>query len=293
MNYPKQIWNITITIIFSIIFLNSCKKDGEEYIPSYIHIDSISFSNTSGLGLTASHSITDAWVYIDDNLVGAFELPVTFPVLYEKIHSVKIRPGIKLNGISSTRAYYLIYKEYTKDFMLVKDSVLNLNVSSSYADNDVFVWVENFEVGLPAIEEIAGSDTNIVKTSSTAQVFEGSFSGLISLTDEKNYFKAATIEAFELPKYGNFVFLELNYKTNNKFLIGLYAHYSSNVVEKHVLYINPKDSWNKIYVNLTNFVSQEVNALNFKIMFMSIKDEGVDQAEILLDNIQLIYVEES
>ncbi len=293
MNYLKQIWNITIIIILSIIFLNSCKKDGEEYIPSYIHIDSIAFSNTSGLGLTASHSITDAWVYIDDNLVGAFELPVTFPVLYEKTHSVKIRPGIKLNGISSTRSYYLIYKDYIKDFILVKDSVLNIPVSSAYADNDVFEWVENFEVGLPAIEEIPGSDTNIIKTSAPGQVFEGSFSGLISLTEDNNYFKAATIDAFELPQFGNFVFLELNYKTNNEFLIGLYANYPSNVVEKHVLYINPKDNWNKIYVNLTNVVSQEINALNFKVMFMAIKDAGVDQADILLDNIQLIYVKES
>jgi len=171
--------------------------------------------------------------------------------------------------------------------------VINIGVSSSYSDNDVFVWIENFEVGLPAIEMIAGSDTNIVKTSSTGEVFEGSFSGKISLTDDKNYFKAATVDAFESPKLGNFVFLELNYKTNNKFLIGLYAVYSSNVVEKHILYINPKDKWNKIYVNLTNFISQEFNAINFKIMFMSYKDAGVDQAEILLDNIQLIYVEES
>jgi len=293
MNYLKQVWNITIIIIFSIIFLSSCKKDGEEYIPSYIHIDSIAFSNNTGLGLTASHSITDAWVYIDDNLIGAFELPATFPVLLENTHKVRIRPGIKLNGISNTRAYYLIYKEYMDDFSLVKDSVLNINVASAYSDNDVFVWIENFEVGLPAIEMIPGSDTNIVKTSAPGQVFEGSFSGLISLDGDKNYFKAASVEAFELPKSGNFIFLELNYKTNNKFLIGLYANYSSNVVEKHVLYINPKDRWNKIYVNLTNFVSQEINALNFKIMFMSIKDAGVDEAEILLDNIQLIYVEES
>jgi len=293
MSYFRQVINLTIFILFSIYFLISCKKDSEELIPAYIHIDSISFSNNTGIGLTASHSITDAWVYIDNNLVGAFELPVTFPVLYENVHSVKIRPGIELNGIASTRSYYMIYKEFVKDINLVKDSITNIEVSSSYSSDDVFVWVENFEVGLPAIEEISGSDTNIVKTSLPGQVFEGSFSGAIYLTDEKNYFKAASVDAFELPKYGNIVFLELNYKTNNKFLIGLYAQSSSNIVEKHVLYINPKDTWNKIYVNLTSVVSQEIDANDFKILFMATKDEGVDQAEILLDNIQLIYVKES
>ncbi|MCD4680770.1 MAG: hypothetical protein K8S00_10320 [Bacteroidales bacterium] len=293
MSYFRQVINLTIFILFSIYFLISCKKESEELIPAYIHIDSISFSNNTGIGLTASHSITDAWVYIDNNLVGAFELPVTFPVLYENVHSVKIRPGIELNGIASTRSYYMIYKEFVKDINLTKDSITNIEVSSSYSNDDVFVWVENFEVGLPAIEEISGSDTNIVKTSLPGQVFEGSFSGAIYLTDDKNYFKAASVDAFELPKYGNFVFLELNYKTNNKFLIGLYAQSSSNIVEKHVLYINPKDTWNKIYVNLTSVVSQEIDANDFKILFMATKDEGVDQAEILLDNIQLIYVKES
>lgn len=293
MIYLKQVNTIIISLGLSLIFLISCKKDSEDFIPAYIKIDSIAFSNTSGLGLTSSHSITDAWVYIDDNLVGAYELPVTFPVLYEDIHSVKIRPGIKLNGIASTRSYYLIYSEYNNDIKLVKDSVVNIKVSSSYSDSDEFAWIENFEIGLPAIEKISGSDTNIIKTSDPDQVFEGSFSGLISLTDDNNYFKAATTEAYVLPKNGNFVFLELNYKTNNKFLIGLYAQTSSNIVEKHVLYINPKDQWNKIYINLTNIVSRETSAKDFKIMFMASKDSGIDQAEILLDNIQLIYLDES
>ena len=292
MNRNRQVKRLTFIVLISISLLNSCKKDNEDLIPSYIHIDSISFNNNTSLGLTSSHSITDAWVYINDNLVGAFELPATFPVLYEKNHTVKIRPGIKINGIASTRSYYLIYSEFIKDIYLVKDSIINLEVSSSYSANDEFVWVENFEVGLPEIEIIPGSDTNIIKTSEAGKVFEGSYSGAIYLTNEKNYFKAATIESFKLPVYGNFVFLELNYKTNNKFLVGLYANYTSKIVEKQVLYINPKDKWNKIYINLTNVVSQEIYAESFKVYFMSIKEDGIEQAEILIDNIQLIYVKE-
>ena len=91
MNISKQVIILISTILFSIFSLSSCKDKSDDLIPAYIHIDSISFSNTTGLALTNSHAITDAWVYINDNLVGAFELPVTFPVLYENLNSVRIK----------------------------------------------------------------------------------------------------------------------------------------------------------------------------------------------------------
>jgi hypothetical protein len=292
MNYLRKGKLIIIILFTVLISLFSCKKDNEDLIPAYIHIDSVAFSNNTSLALTSSHAISDVWIYIDDNLIGAFELPCTVPVLYQNKHTVMIKPGIKLNGIASTRTYYPLYNDYINDFTLVKDSVLNISVSSSYSDLDDFAWIENFEIGLPELEEIAGSDTTMIKTSDPSKVFEGSFSGLICLTDENSYCKVATTNAYDLPKYGNYVFLELNYKTNNEFLIGLYANATSSITERQVLFINPKETWNKIYINLTNIVSEETNANDFKIIFIANKDAGVDKAEILLDNIQLIYIEE-
>mgnify|MGYP001300362070 CR=1 FL=1 len=61
---------IIIIILSSII---SCTKE-DNNIPAYIKIDNITLNDNS------THKITDAWVYIDDNLQGVYELPANFPL---------------------------------------------------------------------------------------------------------------------------------------------------------------------------------------------------------------------
>ena len=81
----------TVFILLALAFLSltvaSCKKfEGSQTIPSLIHIDSISVSGDYFVYGATTHKITDAWVYVDDQLVGVYELPTTFPVLKKGIH---------------------------------------------------------------------------------------------------------------------------------------------------------------------------------------------------------------
>ena len=78
-----------------------------------LQIDSVSLDTNYYEQGSNFKAITDAWVYVDDGLIGAFELPATIPVLAEGKHKLEIRPGIKLNGISSTRAPYPFYQPIT------------------------------------------------------------------------------------------------------------------------------------------------------------------------------------
>ncbi len=54
------------------------KKDDASLVPSYLYIEKIGLNTQYEQG-TASHKITDAWVYVDETLIGAFELPATIP----------------------------------------------------------------------------------------------------------------------------------------------------------------------------------------------------------------------
>src|ERR1051326_8915965 len=72
--------------------------DTSEKIPAYIHIDKIAFIPASASWQSpTSVKITDAWVYIDGQLVGAYELPCTFPVQCEGTHNILVEAGIKQN----------------------------------------------------------------------------------------------------------------------------------------------------------------------------------------------------
>jgi len=277
-------------IIFFINTFISCELiNPEEQIPSYIHIDKIDLHITSTEQSSGSQKITDAWVYIDDQLIGAFELPATFPVLWNGTHTITVKPGIKVNGISELRAIYPFYSSYIKDTNLVKGSVTKINPVVTYTTSTVFEWKETFEDGGISLEKTSSSDTMIVATSDVSKVFEGIYSGVVHLDNNHNLFECKTTNSFVLPFSDVPVFLELNYKSNESIFVGIIANTSTQSESRGVLYINKSDVWNKIYINLKSAINEYTNADNFRIFFHIEKTEGTESSEILLDNIKLVH----
>jgi hypothetical protein len=91
-------------IIIFFIFLISCSKNDVE-IPTLITVNEFELSSTSISG-SNSQNISDVWFYVNDSLQGVYELPASFPVLKTGINNVRLKAGIKVNGISSTRVTY-------------------------------------------------------------------------------------------------------------------------------------------------------------------------------------------
>ncbi len=287
----KNFITFFLFFIISLIIVSCEIINPDDPIPCYLEINTLDINTTYGQG-TASHNITDAWVYIDDKPIGAFELPAKFPVIAEGVHKLTIKPGIKLNGIAATRAYYPLYKPITANINFVKDSVLVLdsimNLTTTYNENVKFAWIEDFEEGGVSIDSVLGSTTQILK--SQQQAFEGSWSGYIHLHDSIDRILAKSIDKFVLPKGGTPVFLELDYKTDYSLGIGVYSNEPQGYsVPYPILGINPKNNWHKIYINLTPRVSKQINALDFNIYFESILNDTVKNAEIFIDNIKLVH----
>lgn len=276
-----------ITVIFCL-FVGCNVINPAEGIPSYIHIDKIDVTTTSDQGSNSS-KITDAWVYVDDQLIGAFELPATFPLLWSGKHTVSIRPGIKVNGISAARAIYPFYTNYTAIVNLVPDSVITINPTLTYNSYTVFEWKESFEDGGVSLEKTLFSDTTLDKTSDPLKVFEGDYSGVVHLDAAHPYFQCKTINNFVLPTGDAPVFLEMNYKTNNLVKIGLIGNSSSQIQMQDVLYLNRTDTWKKIYINLKNAVNTATGALDFNVNIEIQKESDVANPEILFDNFKLVH----
>jgi len=274
---------------FFLCLSPSCKKDS--LIPAYIHIDHIDLSTVYENDGTDSHKITDAWVYIDGDLQGIYELPATFPVLATGEHSIMIRPGIKINGIAMSRAYYPFFKPFESTIQLTAEKVDTINPMVNYYEGKMR-WKEDFETAGISLVPFGGSDTNFIQTQNVSYVFEGLSSGIAHLDATYDHVLSVSNDIFEIPQDQSPVFLELNYKTNVPLAIGLFAVLSTGLNERlETMIINPNTKWNKIYVNLTYSVNVSATATGFKVFFEAYKPDSISSADILLDNIKLLYTE--
>lgn len=267
----------------------SCKKT--DLVPSYIHIDKIDINTTYEFDGTNSSKITDAWVYIDGDLQGVYELPTTFPVLAKGQHTVMVRAGIKLNGIAMSRAYYSFYRSWEATVELTAEQTDTLHPVVTYYENKV-QWKEDFETAGMTLLRFANSDTNFIQTQDSTLVFEGASSGVAYLDATAPYLLSVSDQIYDIPQNQSPVFLELNYKTNVPLAIGLYAVLNTGLNNRiDVMVINPNTSWNKIYINLTPAANVSSNVAGYKVFFESYKPENQASAEVLLDNIKLLYTE--
>lgn len=314
MSWNKLRFTVLLaSLLFTAFIIGSCQKfEGDQTVPAYIRIDSISLVTDYEEEGAPTHNITDAWVYINNQAIGAYELPAVFPVLEKGLTEVRIDPGIKLNGIAALRTVYPFYRPIVQDVMLVEGEEVNLGqdtlftgdeaipytITTSYYDNLEFVWMEDFEDPSLSLDSTSKSLTDITRTepANNPEAFLSSYSkysGLMILTEDDYIIDVATNvgneDGFVLPQVGQSVFLEVDYKNNNYFTAGFYARTLSQIIQQPVLNMNPTDEWKKIYVNLTPGVSSISNAVDFNVFFGSIKESGVDEPRILIDNVKLIH----
>jgi len=266
-----------ITYLMILLGFASCKKEDAGDIPTYLKIDNIALDE----GNTTSN-ITDAWVYVNDQLQGVYELPAKFPVLEKEIQTVRIKAGIKVNGIASSRIAFPFYTSYFKDITFAPNETKTITPIVSYLDSIDF-FVEDFEGAGVNIKVTAISETSLLNLVDGDNHYGGGV-----LTDSLFTFEIATDELKDLPQAGAPVFLELDYKSNTQFLVGVYVNYPQSVVQKDLLWINPKQEWNKIYVNLTTTISEGINASSFKV-FIGMRREGEGPNELYFDNLKVVY----
>ena len=161
----------------------------------------------------------------------------------------------------------------------------------SYFPGIDFTFMENFDNGsskFAALVPPPPADSFKYITQSQG-AFEGFYSGVINAYNY-NSFMLVTDTFYVLPTNGYEVYLEMNYKTNNTFgvgvvPIGLNTYFNPDTI----LEIKPNTEWNKIYIDLTSDVGVYPNAIGFKIFIGGYADPGNANPEIYFDNIKLIH----
>jgi hypothetical protein len=284
----------TLFFFSTIFILTSCIKNNPE--PSWIEISNwnlIENPEEEGLAGELTHNFKDAYISIDGNVIGFFELPVKLPLLLEGNVKILIYPVVRNNGISSTKKIYPFCSSYELKTNLVKNERLKINPTTHYVNNLEF-WVEDFEDASFEITTHSESTAQLLKENLPPYLKYGNYYGAINLNTTDSTWIGSTIEFPNVPKAGAEVYLELDYMTGNKLLTAINANVDGTEKANPNVQLNSYDyeslGWKKIYIDLKEIVSSYSTATYFKHYFTATLDLGKTETHIYLDNIRFVYL---
>ncbi|MFN0187767.1 MAG: hypothetical protein ACKVQV_03620 [Bacteroidia bacterium] len=286
------------SILLKILFIgiatawSSCNLiNPDESIPAYIEVRGIDVNSNYVTQGTTSNNITDVWVYAGGAYLGTFELPARIPILLEGKHKITFGAGIKANGIASTSEFYNLYKFHDVELDLIPGKVTVVDTFTvSYFPALQYVWYEDFEKDTSG-GGISLDTTGIslaVITPDSVEVYEGKRSLKLKVTTSSNFLECQTInDGYVLP-VGRDVYLEMDYKCSQQFIMGLIAVTNNGEKRVPIIQLNPKSNWNKIYVRLGPYINFNANAFKFKIYFRVALPSTSPEGTVYLDNLKLI-----
>lgn len=285
----------TLLLAMLLLLIFSCSKQRSEIQPAFIEVNSFQLTTTSSQGSDRT-KITDAWVYVNDQLLGVFELPAKIPSLLTGLQNVKVYAGIKKNGIANQRAIYPFYTFFNQDVDLVPGSTTEINPNITYKSG-INIWIEDFEDTGIKFDRDTQSDTIMLRN--TVDPLEGNASGIIELGASDLYFKARTNEPLfnrdgfnpGFPKNAQPIYIEMDYKTNIEMNVGIYHNDGSLAVDAQSLWFTatPNTDWNKIYIDITEPVNNVGLAKKFDIYLSCVRTLSSPPTKIEIDNVKVVF----
>ena len=279
--------------IAGLLLLASCWPDGvEEPLPAYIYIPSFELRTTLGEG-SPSSAITDVWLTVDGEFLGAYELPARIPVLQTGSVALRLDAGIRDNGIHATPEIYPFYAPVLLQAELEPGRIDTLNPTTQYVPETRFALIEPFEQSEHLLRDIrAGVPEALIWH--TASPFEGRGALEISLSADQPLIELASLNRFqELGEKSPFVYLELNYKSEVPVVFGLVAYTNIGATQGSVLLnpgFYPVDDWQKIYFNLSPLINTS-GFDAYQVVLRAVLTDSTEKtgARVLLDNLKLVY----
>lgn len=267
-----------------VVFLVSCDK--EEPIPSYIYIPSFDVEAQAGFG-TSTSKITEVWVYANDNLLGVFPIPAMVPILEEGDTELKLFPGIHDAGILGRPRAYPFYEPVVLNQHLTRGQKDTLALTTTYLSPQKIMLAMNvtFDLGNVMTDDIDDDSTTFLTL--IPEGAEGA-GGQMVVTDTSKSLIVGTNEFVDLPATGSAIYLEMEYYNDIPFSIWIGGH--KNILEKAIKplsSLNPKETWNKIYIPLTDLVLN-TRWIDYQLIFNVDLPEGTKKGTVVVDNVKIV-----
>ena len=273
--------------------LSTCIKNNPD--PAWLEVNDwtlVANANYFGAEGALTENLTEAWVYVNDDLIGVFEVPFKIPILKSGAVDIKVFPAIKNNGISATKKVYPFLETYQINGVLVANETLTISPTTKYKDNLSFT-IEDFEdINTSIVNDPNTSAASFSLSNNNLQWFNGNFYAKVALNATDSSWIAYTNWTSYIPK-GKEVYLEIDYRNTNNVVTGLIAISPSGTLPNPHITLQTQDAstvvWKKIYLDLREMVSASANGAYFEQSFEAYLDDGLSNTEIEIDNIKLIH----
>jgi hypothetical protein len=288
--------------LLAISVLTGCSLfDREEEIPAYLQFRNPRVVLDENTGFSTNTGIRDVWLYQAGFLQGVYPVnPVqdgmwaTIPVIDLEKTAFFMDGGIHETGQSAFHLPYPFWDRIEFNLDLVSGDTFVVDPEFHYVEEERYVTpvVERFEGTLvdlvPFSTSLTESDSTFIRPS-TRDVFQGNASGYVDFGPDDRWFEAINSTAFQLDRSKD-VYLEITYKNNIPFEVGLVYQNLAGLFPEPVITVTPRTEWNTIYIHL---IEQARNILNLSSsvanFWIWIKADGQgNDGYIYLDNVRLI-----
>jgi hypothetical protein len=279
-------------IFFFLLF--GCVKNNPD--PSWLQINDWTLQSNielSGAEGELTDNISEAWIYIDDKIIGVFQVPCKIPILKSGMSNIKVFPAVKNNGISASKKIYPFLEVYEVNKELIQNQTLVLSPTTKYKSITNFK-IYDFEQTNMFLEDDPNTSLAQIQYANTdLKPFNGNFYGKVLLNQSDTSWVAYTTEQLQFIK-GKEVYLELDYFNTNSLITGLiYVSQDGSTTNNINIQLNPQEEsnvrWKKIYIDLKELIGNSPPNCNFLQSFQAFLNPEKNNSEIRLDNIKLVY----
>lgn len=257
-----------------------------EPLPAQLVIPEITVKSRIEQG-TELQQFSFLYAYQDGNFAGAFQIPAMIHSMSFGDLNMLLLPGILDNGIQQTPVIYPLFEPFKTDVSLIAGEITKTTPTFSYKESAKFRLIDDFESNTLFNEDLDGDSLTYV---SIVPGLEKN-GGLIQLDETHPIIEVSNKDGKRgFPIDGSPVYVELHYKTNIEFQMGLIG-WSANVpkVTSYKIAIRPKEDWNKIYINFTPEI-QNSQLEFYQLVLKAAHDKALTTSSIYLDNIKWLHL---
>lgn len=280
-----------------IITFTSCKSYEKAEIPAYLYVPSFQFTtaNDHSQG-EASSKIVDVWLDINGNKAGSFGLPALIPIIPTSSNiTLSFMAGVMNSGQDDQRIIYPFYNTYEKTINLKPLETDTIIPTVTYASGLKFPFIEDFSIpnsNMLFVWHPKPGDSIIRANDSHARV-KGNYYGAINISDSINDYieikmKTPDSLGFTKPSIGTRTYFEFDYYSNVLIRMGLESTSPIGDFNYFTLIdVNPKENWNKIYLDITNELNSLAANSKYKLWFRIYKNTD-SQTNCYFDNFKIV-----